>query len=91
MELTKKSLIKRIIITCMMFCLVFSLAVCNASESGNTQADFVNDLTTGINADSMWGAVRPVATIIIFVFIFAFGYRIIRRVLKKGSQGKFGM
>lgn len=55
------------------------------------EAGFVNAITEGITADAMWGAVTPVASIIIFVFLFAFAYNIIRRVLKKGSKGKFGM
>lgn len=88
-----KTKILAVIVSCMM--LVFAMATCFAT-SGSTpatssQSDFISALAEGINADTMWGAVTPVAPIIIFVFLFAFGYRIIKRVTKKGSAGKFGM
>lgn len=71
-------------------CLVMAMATCFAAETG-TQAGFISALTTGINADTMWGAVTPVTPLIIFTFIFAFAFLIIKRVLKKGSKGRFGM
>lgn len=83
----KKKLLSMFLVACMV---VMSICACFASG----EAGFVDALTdseTGITADSMWGAVTPVAKIIVFVFLFAFAYRIIRRVLKKGSNGKFGM
>lgn len=85
-----KSLTKKLPIMLVLCMIVMAMSICFASETA-TQADFVTALTTGINANSMWGAVVPTASIIIFVFIFAFAYGIIRRVLKKGSRGKFGM
>lgn len=79
---------KKLICLALATCLVFSLAVCFA---GSGEEEFVAALEEGINADTMWAAVTPVSSLIIFTFTFAFAYMIIRRVLKKGSHGKFGM
>lgn len=82
--------VKRISIFCIISCLVFSLATCFAATQSGEEL-FVDALEENITADNMWGAVIPLVGIISFVFIFAFAYRIIKKVLKKGSQGKFGM
>ena len=82
--------LKRFFFTfCVVLILVVSCISCFAA-SGD-QAAFVDAINDGINADSMWGAVAPNAKLIIAVFVFAFAYGMLRRVLKKGSRGKFGM
>ena len=81
---------KKLLFCLMTACmLLLSFSACFAT-SGD-QGQFVDSLAEGINADSMWGAVAPNAKLIIYVFIFAFAYGLLRRVLKKGSKGKFGM
>lgn len=70
------------------FCVVMAMATCFATSG---EQGFVDAIESEITADNMWGAVTPLVGIIGFIFIFAFAYRIIRKVLKKGSQGKFGM
>lgn len=89
MELVKKH--KFLSLLCVVCLLIMSLVTCFAGSGEQAFVDALTDPDTGISADSMWGAVTPVVKIIVFVFLFAFAYKIIRRVLKKGSGGKFGM
>lgn len=48
----------------------------------------VGQLTTGMSADAMWTAVATVMPFVISIALFAFGYRMVRRVTKSGSKGK---
>lgn len=41
-----------------------------------------------ITSTTLWGEVAHAAPLIITVFIFAFGYYVLRKVLKGGSKGK---
>lgn len=64
--------------------------------SGDGMGDFVSALIspasgTGITSTALWGEVTNAAPLIITIFVFAFGYKVVRRVLKKGSSGKSGM
>lgn len=54
---------------------------------------FVTALTgsNGISADALWGAVTAVAGLIVIGVLFAFGYRMVKKVLKGISKGKQGM
>lgn len=79
---------KKLLLFVLALCFVFALCCVNA-DSG--EEAFVNEITANITADTMWGSVTPIVPIIAFVFTFAFAYGIIRKVLKKGSRGKFGM
>ena len=83
--MNKKRLFSLLTLAIMVVC---AFACVNA-DSG--EQEFVDEISTYITADTMWGAVIPVVKIIAFVFTFAFAYRIVKKVLKKGSQGKFGM
>ena len=47
--------------------------------------------TNGISADALWGAVTACASIIVIGVLFAFGYRMVKKVLKGLSKGKQGM
>lgn len=47
--------------------------------------------TNGISADALWGAVTACAGIIVIGVLFAFGYRMVKKVLKGLSKGKQGM
>lgn len=42
----------------------------------------------GITSSNLWTEATAAAPLIIGIFIFAFGYRVFRRVLKSGSKGK---
>lgn len=44
--------------------------------------------TTGITASGLWSDLAAVVPFIVVIFGFAFGYRILRKVLKSGSKGK---
>lgn len=83
--------VKKVISLILSACLVLAFGCTCFAASGDGEQGFVDAINENITADTMWGAVTPVVSIIGFIFVFAFAYRIIRRVLKKGSQGKFGM
>lgn len=44
--------------------------------------------TTGITSSALWTEVTAAAPLIVTIFVFAFGYRIVRRVLNGGSKAK---
>lgn len=52
---------------------------------------FVNALTTGITSSTIWDEIVKVAPFVISIFVVAIGYRILRRVLSKGSKLKAGI
>lgn len=52
---------------------------------------FVNSLVSGAGSDQIWGEIVKVAPFVITVFIVAVGYRILRRVISKGSKLKAGI
>ena len=54
-------------------------------------ADFVTALTTGITSNTLWAEITKAAPFLITVFVVAVGYRIIRRVINKGSKLKAGI
>lgn len=66
-------------------------------DSGTTTTtgmdDFVTALTGtgGITADALWGAVTDVAPIIIIAVLFAFGFKMVKKVVKGISNGKAKM
>ena len=61
-------------------------------EATGLQA-FVNAITGsgGISAEALWGAVTAVAPVIVIGVLFAFGYRMVRKVVKGISNGKAKM
>lgn len=52
---------------------------------------FTDGILQYVNPSALWGSLVPLIGIIGGVFLFAFVYGRIRKVTKKGSQGKFGM
>lgn len=52
---------------------------------------FITALTTGITSDVLWGEITKAAPFVISVFVVAVGYRILRRVVSKGSKLKAGI
>lgn len=59
--------------------------------SGDGMESMVSALTnatTGITSTTLWGEAVHAVPLIVGIFIFAFGYRIVRKVLKGGYKGK---
>lgn len=51
---------------------------------------FVNDLTTGLSATNIWGAIAPIAGLIIVVTLVAIGRRVLNKNLTASKGGKAG-
>lgn len=51
---------------------------------------FITALTEGLGADALWGAIAPIAPIIIVFTLVGFGMYVLRKNLKRGSKGKGG-
>lgn len=54
-------------------------------------SSFISALTTGISSDVLWTEITKAAPFVITVFVVAVGYRILRRVINKGSKLKAGI
>lgn len=52
---------------------------------------FITALTTGITSDILWGEITKAAPFLIVMFVVAVGYRILRKVISKGSKLKAGI
>lgn len=52
---------------------------------------FITALTTGITSDTLWAEITKAAPFVIVVFVVAVGYRILRKVINKGSKLKAGI
>lgn len=52
---------------------------------------FITALTTGITSDTLWAEITKAAPFVIMVFVVAVGYRVLRRVINKGSKLKAGI
>lgn len=52
---------------------------------------FISALTTGITSDILWTEITKAAPFVITVFVVAVGYRILKRVINKGSKLKAGI
>lgn len=48
----------------------------------------LTDSSTGITASGLWDQITPAVGFIVMIFLFAFGYRFVRKLLSKGSKGK---
>lgn len=60
-------------------------------EPATGMGGFINALTTGITSDILWGEITKAAPFVIVVFVVAVGYRVLRRVINKGSKLKAGI
>lgn len=58
---------------------------------GAGMGGFISALTTGITTDTMWTEITKAAPFVIAMFIVAVGYRVLRRVINKGSKLKAGI
>ncbi len=57
-----------------------------AAASGMT--GIVSQLTTGVTAEGLFGTVGQIFPFIVIMIGFAFGYRVLRKVVKGASKGK---
>ncbi len=60
-------------------------------EPATGMSGFITALTTGISSDVLWGEITKAAPFVIVVFVVAVGYRVLRRVINKGSKLKAGI
>ncbi len=51
----------------------------------------VEQLKTGITADTLFSTVSTVIPFVIVMVMFAFGWKVLRRAIKKASSGKAGV
>lgn len=61
------------------------------AETGGGMGGFITSLTTGITSDTLWGEITKAAPFVISIFVVAVGYRILRKVISKGSKLKAGI
>lgn len=54
---------------------------------------FVTALTgeNGISSTALWSDVTLAVPLIVIIFSFAFGYHVVKKILKRGSKGNFSM
>ena len=50
--------------------------------------DFITAVTSQVTVNSLWSSVSNAAPLIITMVLFAFGYRVVRRVINGTSKGK---
>lgn len=58
---------------------------------GGGMGGFITALTAGITSDTLWTEITKAAPFVIVLFVVAVGYRILRRVVNKGSKLKAGI
>lgn len=51
-------------------------------------SDLVTAITTGVTVDKLMGQLVPIAGVIVFSILFAFGWRILRKNIKGIPNGK---
>lgn len=59
--------------------------------SGDVMETFLTELTTGMSASNVWGAIAPIAGLIVIVTLVATGRRSLNKnlkAIKNGSNGK---
>lgn len=59
-----------------------------AEVAGTGMAGITSQLTTGVTAAGLFGTVGEVFPFIVIMIGFAFGYRVLRKVVKGASKGK---
>lgn len=60
------------------------------TESGG-MSGFITALSTGITSDTLWTEITKAAPFVITIFVVAVGYRVLKRVINKGSKLKAGI
>lgn len=52
--------------------------------------NFVATLNEGLSADALWGAISPMAPVIIVLVLVSLGFYVARKNLRRASKGKGG-
>lgn len=60
-------------------------------ETATGMQSIVTQLTTGITSAGLFGTVAEIIPFVIIMIGFAFGYKVLRRAIKKASGGKAGV
>lgn len=60
-------------------------------DTATGMSGFISALTAGITSDILWGEITKAAPFVIVVFVVAVGYRVLKRVINKGSKLKAGI
>lgn len=48
---------------------------------------FISTLTTGLSADALWGAIAPIAPLMVIVVLVGLGRRILQKNLNSAQKG----
>ena len=59
-----------------------------AEVASSGMAGITSQLTTGVTASNLFGTVSEIFPFIIVMIGFAFGYKVLRKVVKGASKGK---
>ena len=62
----------------------------NEIATGVGMDEFMTDLTTGMSAANLWGAILPLAGFIVIVTLFALGRRVLNKNLTSAKSGRAG-
>lgn len=52
---------------------------------------FVQALLEGITADALWSIIAGFAGLVIMMVLFAFAYRVVKRIIRSIPKGKAGV
>lgn len=57
-------------------------------EGTTGMSNVVGQLTTGLTADTLWASVSSVMPFVIGITLFAFGFWLVKKIVKKVRTGK---
>ena len=57
-------------------------------EPATGMTSFITNLETELTSAKLWGELANAAAFIGLMVVFAFGYRVVRKVIKASSKGK---
>ena len=60
----------------------------NVVEGGSAMSDAVSTLSSTVTADSLWGVFADAIPYVAIVVVVAFGFYLIRRMIKGLAKGK---
>lgn len=64
---------------------IYSLTVLGDATG---MAQFITNLQTNLTSAALWGEIAQAAAFIGLMVVFAFGYRVVRRLVNGTSKGK---
>lgn len=62
--------------------------VSTIAAEGGGMSSIVSSLTSGITSSGLFGTVAEIMPFIVIMIGFAFGYKVLRKVVKGASKGK---